>query len=76
MIFLIKWLLVLNLSILTGDPFSAGGEREQEAKGKHEVASLIEKVGECRDRNPASRTYYALLKVKGKQIKNSLETAD
>ena len=36
----------------------------------------LKKICECRDRNPASKTYYALLKVKGKQIKNSLETAD
>ena len=35
----------------------------------------LKKICECRDRNPASKTYYALLKVKGKQIKNSLETA-
>lgn len=34
----------------------------------------FEKVGECLYRNPSSGTYYAIVKVKGKQIKKSLET--
>ncbi len=34
----------------------------------------FEKVGECLYRNPTSGTYYAILKVRGKQIKKSLET--
>jgi integrase len=34
----------------------------------------FEKVGECLYRNPSSRKYYALLKVRGKQIKRSLGT--
>lgn len=34
----------------------------------------FEKVGECLYRNPASSTYYAIIKVRGKQIKKSLET--
>jgi hypothetical protein len=33
----------------------------------------FEKVGECLYRNPASGTYYALVKVRGKQIKSSLK---
>jgi integrase len=36
----------------------------------------FEKVGECLYRNPSSGTYYALLKVRGKQIKRSLATRD
>ncbi|MDB4793702.1 tyrosine-type recombinase/integrase [Methylacidiphilales bacterium] len=36
----------------------------------------FEKVGECLYRNPSSGTYYALLKVRGKQIKRSLTTHD
>lgn len=32
----------------------------------------FEKVGESLYRNPASGTYYALLKIRGKQIKRSL----
>ena len=38
------------------------------------ASSSFEKVGECLYRNPSSGTYYALVKVRGKQIKNSLET--
>ena len=34
----------------------------------------FEKVGECLYRNPTSGTYYAIIKVRGKQIKKSLET--
>lgn len=34
----------------------------------------FEKVGECLYRNPASGTYYALVKVRGKQFKSSLKT--
>jgi len=34
----------------------------------------FEKVGECLYRNPSSGTYYALLKIRGKQIKRSLKT--
>jgi integrase len=36
----------------------------------------FEKVGECLYRNPSSRSYYAVLKVRGKQIKRSLTTRD
>ncbi len=36
----------------------------------------FEKVGECLYRNPSSGTYYAITKVRGKQIKKSLQTAD
>lgn len=38
------------------------------------TSSSFEKVGECLYRNPSSGTYYALVKVRGKQIKSSLET--
>ena len=38
------------------------------------VSPSFEKVGECLYRNPSSGTYYALVKVGGKQIKNSLKT--
>ena len=34
----------------------------------------FEKAGECLYRNPTSGTYYAIIKVRGKQIKKSLET--
>ena len=34
----------------------------------------FEKVGECLYRNPSSGKYYALVKVRGKQIKSSLKT--
>ena len=34
----------------------------------------FEKVGECLYRNPSSGTYYALVKIRGKQIKASLKT--
>ena len=34
----------------------------------------FEKVGECLYRNPSSGTYYAVTKVRGKQIKASLKT--
>ncbi len=37
-------------------------------------APSFEKVGECLYRNPSSGTYYALVKVRGKQIKQSLKT--
>lgn len=37
-------------------------------------AVAFEKVGECLYRNPSSGTYYALVKVRGKQIKKSLKT--
>ena len=36
----------------------------------------FEKVAECLYRNPSSRTYYALVKGKGKQHKRSLRTTD
>lgn len=36
--------------------------------------SSFEKVGECLYRNSSSGTYYALVKVRGKQIKRSLRT--
>ena len=36
----------------------------------------FEKVAECLYRNPSSRAYYALVKVKGKQHKRSLKTTD
>lgn len=35
-------------------------------------SSSFEKVGECRHRNPSSQNYYAILKVRGKQIKPNL----
>jgi integrase len=35
-------------------------------------SSSFEKVAECLYRNPSSRTYYALVKVRGKQFKQSL----
>jgi len=38
------------------------------------TSSSFEKVGECLYRNPASGTYYALVKVRGKQFKSSLKT--
>src|ERR1700678_3619642 len=34
----------------------------------------FEKIGECLYRNPSSKTYYALVKIRGKQIKRSLDT--
>jgi integrase len=40
------------------------------------TSPLFEKVAECLYRNPSSRTYYALVKVKGKQHKRSLKTTD
>jgi integrase len=36
----------------------------------------FEKVAECLYRNPSSGSYYAVLKVKGKQFKSSLKTKD
>jgi integrase len=36
----------------------------------------FEKVAECLYRNPSSRAYYALVKVKGKQHKRSLKTTE
>ena len=36
----------------------------------------FEKIAECLYRNPSSRVYYALVKVKGKQHKRSLKTKD
>jgi len=39
-------------------------------------APSFEKVGECLYRNPSSGTYYALVKIRGKQIKKSLKTKD
>lgn len=36
----------------------------------------FKRVGECLYRNPASRQYYAILKIRGKQIKRSLRTDD
>jgi integrase len=38
------------------------------------TSSSFEKVGECLYRNPSSEGYYALVKVRGKQIKRSLRT--
>jgi integrase len=38
------------------------------------TSPLFEKVGECLYRNPSSRSYYALVKIRGKQIKRSLDT--
>lgn len=37
---------------------------------------LFVKVGECLYRNPASGTYYAPVKVRGKQFKSSFKTDD
>jgi integrase len=34
----------------------------------------FKKVGECLYRNPSSKTYYGLVKIRGKQIKRSLDT--
>jgi integrase len=36
----------------------------------------FEKIGECLYRNPSSGSYYALVKIRGKQIKQSLKTSD
>jgi hypothetical protein len=36
----------------------------------------FEKVAECLYRNPSSQQYYALLKIRGKQIRRSLKTAN
>jgi integrase len=36
--------------------------------------ATFEKVGECLYRNQSSSTYYALLKIRGKQIRSSLKT--
>jgi integrase len=36
----------------------------------------FEKVGECLYRNPSSGSYYALLKIRGKQIKQKLKAHD
>ena len=36
--------------------------------------SSFKKIGECLYRYPSSGTYYALLKIRGKQIRRSLET--
>ncbi len=51
--------------------------------GVHEAAwggsgasSSFQKVGECLYRNPTSKTYFARLKVRGKEIKRSLRTND
>ena len=40
------------------------------------TSTSFEKIAECLYRNPSSRTYYALVKVKGKQHKRSLKTLD
>lgn len=37
---------------------------------------LFEKIGECLYRNPSSGTYYALVKIRGKQIKRTLKTTN
>lgn len=37
---------------------------------------LFKKVGECLYKNPSSHRYYALLKIRGKQIKRCLKTDD
>ena len=39
-------------------------------------STSFEKAGECLYRNPSSGSYYAVLKVKGKQFKSSLGTKD
>ena len=36
----------------------------------------FEKVGECLYRNPSSGSYYALVKIRGKQIKQKLKARD
>jgi hypothetical protein len=38
------------------------------------TSPAFEKVGECRYLNPSSGSYYALVKIRGKQIKCSLRT--
>lgn len=40
------------------------------------ASSSFQKVGECLYRNPSSGTYYALVKVRGKQIRSSLGSND
>ena len=37
-------------------------------------STSFEKAGECLYRNPSSQQYYALLKIRGKQIKRSLKS--
>jgi integrase len=39
-------------------------------------STSLEKVGECLYRNPSSGSYYALLKLRGKQIKRKLDAHD
>ena len=38
------------------------------------ASSSFEKVGECLYRNPSSGTYFARVKLRGKEIERSLET--
>ncbi len=42
---------------------------------EHPKSQVLQRVGECLYRN-ANRTYFALIKVRGKQIKKSLKTED
>ena len=38
------------------------------------ASSSFEKVGECLYRNPSSGTYFARVKLRGKEIKQTLKT--
>jgi hypothetical protein len=40
------------------------------------VSPSFEKAGECLYRNPSSGTYFARVKLRGKEIKQSLETTN
>ena len=40
------------------------------------TSTSLEKVGECLYRNASSRSYYALIKLRGKQIKRKLDAHD
>jgi hypothetical protein len=54
-------------------PLERVGIREQR-KGYMSSSPSFEKVGKCLYRNPSSGKYYALVKVRGEQIKRSLVT--
>jgi integrase len=49
------------------------GKREQ-LNGDMSASPSFEKVGECLYRTPSSGTYFARVKVRGKEIRQSLET--
>ena len=52
------------------------GKRETHSESLKTKQPFLEKVAECLWLNTASKTYVAICKVKGKQIKESLETSD